>query len=61
MTGGRGYEYSTSFSMPVRAIIGVAVPEQVGANIASQRGEYVFPIYRGENAFRLHTEYLGRW
>jgi hypothetical protein len=59
MTGGRGYEYSTSFSMPVRAIIGVAVPEQVGANIASQRGEYVFPIYRGENAFRLHTEYLG--
>jgi hypothetical protein len=59
MTGGRGYEFSTSFSMPVRAISGLAVPEQVGANIQNDRGEYVFPIYRGENAFRLHTEYLG--
>ncbi|HYW10232.1 MAG TPA: YfhO family protein [Longimicrobium sp.] len=59
MTGGRGYEYSTSYSMPVRAIVGLAVPEQVGANIANQSGEYVFPVYRGENAFRLHTEYLG--
>lgn len=59
MTGGRGYEFSTSFSMPVRAIAGIAVPEQVGANIQNERGEYVFPVYRGENAFRLHTEYLG--
>lgn len=59
MTGGRGYEFSTSFSMPLRAVAGVAVPEQVGANIQNDRGEYVFPIYRGENAFRLHTEYLG--
>lgn len=59
MTGGRGYEFSTSFSMPVRAISGLAVPEQVGANIQNERGEYVFPIYRGENAFRLHTEYVG--
>ncbi len=59
MTGGRGYEFSTSFSMPARAIAGIAVPEQVGANISNERGEYVFPIYRGENAFRLHTEYLG--
>lgn len=59
MTGGRGYEYSTSFSMPLRAVAGVAVPEQVGANIQNERGEYVFPVYRGANAFRLHTEYLG--
>jgi hypothetical protein len=59
MTGGRGYEYSTSYSMPPRAILGIAVPEQVGANIQNEDGEYVFPIYRGENAFRLHTEYLG--
>lgn len=59
MTGGRGYTYSTSFSMPWRAIAGVAVPEQVGANIQDEQGRYVFPIYRGANAFRLHTEYLG--
>ncbi|HEX6373468.1 MAG TPA: YfhO family protein [Longimicrobium sp.] len=59
MTGGRGYEFSTSFSMPLRAVAGIAVPEQVGANIQNDRGEYVFPLYRGENAFRLHTEYLG--
>jgi hypothetical protein len=59
MTGGRGYTYSTSFSMPLRAIVGVAVPEQVGANIQNDRGEYVLPIYRGANAFRLHSEYLG--
>ncbi|HEX8318051.1 YfhO family protein [Longimicrobium sp.] len=59
MTGGRGYEYSTSFSMPPRAVLGLAVPEQVGANVQNERGEYVFPVYRGENAFRLHTEYVG--
>ncbi|HEU4453418.1 MAG TPA: YfhO family protein [Longimicrobium sp.] len=58
-TEGRGWEYSTSYSMPVRAVLGVAVPEQVGATIQNDRGEYVFPIYRGENAFRLHTEYVG--
>ncbi|MBW3656415.1 MAG: YfhO family protein, partial [Gemmatimonadetes bacterium] len=59
MTGGRGYEYSTSFSMPPRAVLGLAVPEQVGANVQNERGEYVLPVYRGENAFRLHTEYVG--
>ncbi len=58
-TGGRGWDYSTSYSMPVRAVLGVAVPEQVGATIQNERGEYVFPIYRGENPFRLHTEYVG--
>lgn len=58
-TGGRGYEFSTSYSMPPRAIVGLAVPEQVGATIQNDRGEYVFPVYRGENAFRLHTEYVG--
>ena len=59
MTGGRGYEYSTSFSMPPRALVGLAVPEQVGATIESAEGRYVFPVYRGENPFRLHTEYVG--
>jgi hypothetical protein len=59
MTGGRGYEFSTSYSMPVRAIIGVAVPEQVGVTVSNVNGEYLFPVYRGENAFRLHTEYVG--
>jgi hypothetical protein len=58
-TGGRGYEFSTSYSMPGRAVVGLAVPEQVGATIQNERGEYVFPIYRGENPFRLHTEYVG--
>ena len=59
MTGGRGYEYSTSYSMPWRGLLGIAVPEQVGATIQNERGEYVFPVYRGENGFQLHTEYLG--
>ena len=58
-TGGRGYEFSTSYSMPPRAIVGIAVPEQVGATIQNEGGQYVFPVYRGENAFRLHTEYVG--
>lgn len=59
MTGGRGYEYSTSYSMPPRAVLGLAVPEQVGVTVTNDRGEYVFPVYRGQNAFRLHTEYVG--
>lgn len=59
MSGGRGYEYSTSFSMPLRAVAGLAAPEQVGANVQNQEGEYILPVYRGENAFRLHTEYVG--
>ena len=59
-TGGRGYEFSTSFSMPPRAILGVAVPEQVGSSIQDpETGESPFPVYRGQNGFRLHTEYLG--
>jgi hypothetical protein len=59
MEGGRGYEYSTSFSMPVRALVGLAVPEQVGANVQNESGVPVYPVYRGANAFRLHTEYVG--
>lgn len=57
-TGGRGYEYSTSWSMPPDEIIGLAVPEQHGGS--------VFGYYRvGEapsempNPFKLHTEYVG--
>ncbi len=46
---GRGYEYSTSWSMPPAEITGLAVPENAG----------VLEHYRGENPFKLHTEYVG--
>lgn len=48
-TEGRGYEYSTSWSMPPGEIVGIAVPEQAG----------VLEHYRGANPFKLHTEYAG--
>ncbi|MEX2584316.1 MAG: YfhO family protein [Gemmatimonadota bacterium] len=47
--GGRGYEYSVGFSMPPGELISIAVPEAPG----------VLENYRGENPFKLHTEYLG--
>jgi hypothetical protein len=60
MEGGRGYEYSTSFSMPVPEILSIAVPEQAGASVADPTtGRPLFPRYRGENPFKLHTEYAG--
>jgi hypothetical protein len=46
---GRGYEYSTSWSMEPRELVGIAVPEQAG----------VLEHYQGANAFKLHTEYVG--
>jgi hypothetical protein len=47
--GGRGYAYSVSWSMPPGELLGVAVPEHAG----------ILEHYRGENPFKLHTEYTG--
>ncbi|CAN5720723.1 YfhO family protein [soil metagenome] len=60
MEGGRGYEYSTSFSMPVPELFSLAVPEQAGASVSDPvTGQPLFPQYRGQNPFKLHTEYVG--
>lgn len=48
-TGGRGYEYSVSFSMPLAEITAMAVPELAGH----------LERYRGSNPMKLHTEYMG--
>src|SRR5690606_5266235 len=47
--GGRGYEYSTSWSMPPGELLAIAVPEHAG----------ILENYEGENPFKLHTEYIG--
>jgi hypothetical protein len=58
--GGRGYEYSVSFSMPPGELLSLAVPEQHGASVADPlTGEPLFPPYVGTNPFKLHTEYVG--
>lgn len=60
MQGGRGYEYSVSFSMPPVGLVGMAVPEHVGASLQDpETGRALFPPYRVEGGFRLHTEYVG--
>jgi hypothetical protein len=60
MEGGRGYEYSISFSMPPAEIASLAVPEHHGISVADPRtGRPLFPAYRGVNPFKLHTEYVG--
>jgi hypothetical protein len=60
MEGGRGYDYSISFSMPVPEILSLAVPEQAGASVADPTtGAPLFPRYQGQNPFKLHTEYAG--
>ncbi|HEX6036475.1 YfhO family protein [Longimicrobium sp.] len=57
MQGGRGYEYSTSYSMPFAGLVSMAVPEQQGASIADpDTGRPLFPAIEG---FKLHTEYVG--
>src|SRR5690606_16782194 len=48
-SGGRGYEYSVSFSMPLAEITAMAVPEVAG----------YLETYRGTNPMKLHTEYVG--
>ena len=57
---GRGYEYSISYSMPEAEVLSMAVPEQAGVSVFDQTtGQPLFPQYRGENGFKLHTEYVG--
>jgi hypothetical protein len=63
--GGRGYEYSVSFSMPPADVIGMAVPEQSGATVhridrhTGQAVAPLFPPYTGPNPIKLNTEYVG--
>lgn len=58
--GGRGYEYSVSYSMPPGDLVAVAVPEQPGASVMDQEtGQPLFPAYQGPNPAKLHSEYLG--
>lgn len=47
--GGRGYDYSVSWSMPPGELLSIAVPEHAG----------ILEHYQGANPFKLHTEYLG--
>lgn len=47
---GRGYAYSTSWSMPPEEITGLALPEHAGVGVEN---------YQGRNPFKLHTEYVG--
>ncbi len=56
---GRGYAYSTSYSMPPAEILGLAVPEQSGIDITDLQGRPKFPPYHGKSPFKLHTEYAG--
>ncbi|MEJ2678217.1 MAG: YfhO family protein [Gemmatimonadota bacterium] len=57
---GRGYAYSTSYSMPPGEIVGLAVPEQYGIDITNPlTGKPKFPTYHGKSPFKLHTEYAG--
>ncbi len=58
-TEGRGYEYSTSYSMPPEEIVGLAVPEQYGVNVTDLQRRPEFPVYHGRSPFKLHTEYAG--
>lgn len=46
---GRGYAFSTSYSMPPQETLGLAVPEQAGLVLD----------YRGPNPLKYHTEYAG--
>lgn len=58
--GGRGYEYSTSWSMPPEDLTALAVPEYVGVSVSDpESGEPLFPSYQGQNPFKLHSEYVG--
>lgn len=56
---GRGYEWATGWSMSPPEVIGLAVPEFYGVSVPNEQGEFSLGSYRGENPFRLHTEYVG--
>ncbi|MEO8334220.1 MAG: YfhO family protein [bacterium] len=47
--GGKGYEYATSFSLPIEEIINVYLPQFSG----------ILGKYWGRNGIHLHSEYLG--
>jgi membrane protein YfhO len=47
--GGRGYEYATSFSMPLEELINTYLPQFSG----------ILDRYWGRNGIHLHSEYLG--
>ncbi len=59
--GGRGYEFATSYSMPPRDLVALAVPEQVGSSIYDPNTQQpLFPAYHGgRTEFKLHSEYVG--
>jgi Bacterial membrane protein YfhO len=57
MQGGRGWEYSTSFSMPFVGLVSMAVPEQAGASIIDPDTQR--PLFPANEGFKLHTEYVG--
>ncbi len=48
----RGYEYATSWSMPVSETIDLVNPEIHGISIEGSK-------YTGKNPFKLHTRYMG--
>jgi hypothetical protein len=48
-TGGRDYEYATSFSMPIEELINTYLPEFSG----------ILDTYWGRNGIHLHSEYIG--
>lgn len=48
-SGGKGYEYATSFSLPFEEIINMYVPQFSG----------ILENYWGRNLIHLHSEYLG--
>ncbi len=47
--GGRGYEYATTFSMPIEELINTYLPQFSG----------ILQDYWGRNSIHLHSEYLG--
>jgi hypothetical protein len=53
--GGRGYEYATSYSMPIEELINTYLPQFSGM---FRRSSVTNP-YWGRNVIHLHSEYLG--
>jgi hypothetical protein len=47
--GGRGYDFATSFSMPIEELINVIIPQFSG----------ILDLYWGRNGIHFHSEYAG--
>jgi hypothetical protein len=47
--GGRGYEFATSFSMPIEELINTIIPQFSG----------ILDLYWGRNGIHFHSEYAG--